>query len=53
MGDDYNSTIILLEGILEDFLGNHVKMVGGLIHDKEICRRGDHPCQGQPAFLAP
>ncbi len=52
MRDDDDRPVILAHGLLEDFLGGHVKMVGRLIHDQQVGRGNDHLGQGQSAFFA-
>ena len=36
---------------LQYLLRGHVKMVGGLVHDHQVGRSGDHLCQGKSAFF--
>ena len=52
VGDVEHSSRVVDQGVLQDFLGGNVQVVGGLVQDQEV-GLGEHKlCQGDPASFS-
>ncbi len=52
MGDIQDGALIAVDGVLQDFLGHYVQVVGGLVQYEEIGVAQHKLGQGDPAPLS-